>query len=125
MTTIAIKRREARIRRHFRVRNKVSGTVERPRLCVYRSLNHIYAQLVDDIQGRTLLTVSSLTPEVREKIEESKTKKTAVSTLVGQVVARKALDMGIQAVAFDRGGYLYHGRVKALAEGAREGGLKF
>ncbi len=125
MTTIAIKRREARIRRHHRVRNKVSGTAERPRLCVYRSLSHIYAQLVDDAQGLTLLTVSSLTPEVREKIEQGKTKKTAVSTLVGQVVARKALDMGIQAVAFDRGGYLYHGRVKALAEGAREGGLKF
>lgn len=125
MTTIAIKRREARIRRHHRVRNKVSGTAERPRLCVYRSLSHIYAQLVDDALGRTLLTVSSLTPEVREKIEQGKTKKSAVSTLVGQVVARKALDMGIQAVAFDRGGYLYHGRVKALAEGAREGGLKF
>ena len=125
MTTIAIKRREARIRRHHRVRNKVSGTAERPRLCVYRSLSHIYAQLVDDAKGLTLLTVSSLTPEVREKIEQGKTKKTAVSTLVGQVVARKALDMGIQAVAFDRGGYLYHGRVKALAEGAREGGLKF
>ena len=125
MTTIAIKRREARVRRHHRVRNKVSGTAERPRLCVYRSLSHIYAQLVDDAKGLTLLTVSSLTPEVREKIEQGKTKKTAVSTLVGQVVARKALDMGIQAVAFDRGGYLYHGRVKALAEGAREGGLKF
>jgi large subunit ribosomal protein L18 len=125
MTTIAIKRREARTRRHHRVRNKVSGTAERPRLCVYRSLSHIYAQIVDDTQGRTLLTVSSLTPEVREKLEQSKIKKTAVSTLVGQVVARKALDMGIQAVAFDRGGYLYHGRVKALAEGAREGGLKF
>jgi large subunit ribosomal protein L18 len=125
MSTIAIKRREARVRRHHRVRNKVTGTAERPRLCVYRSLSHIYAQIVDDAQGRTLLTVSSLTPEVREKIEQGKTKKTAVSTLVGQVVARKALDMGIQAVAFDRGGYLYHGRVKALAEGAREGGLKF
>jgi large subunit ribosomal protein L18 len=125
MTTIAIKRREARVRRHHRVRNKVAGTAERPRLCVYRSLSHIYAQIVDDALGRTLLTVSSLTPEVREKIEQGKIKKTAVSTLVGQVVARKALDMGIQAVAFDRGGYLYHGRVKALAEGAREGGLKF
>jgi large subunit ribosomal protein L18 len=125
MSTIAIKRREARVRRHHRVRNKVTGSAERPRLCVYRSLSHIYAQIVDDAQGRTLLTVSSLTPEVREKIEQGKTKKTAVSTLVGQVVARKALDMGIQAVAFDRGGYLYHGRVKALAEGAREGGLKF
>jgi large subunit ribosomal protein L18 len=125
MTTIATKRREARIRRHHRVRSKVSGTALRPRLCVYRSLSHIYAQLVDDAQGRTLLTVSSLTPEVREQIEKGKTKKTAVSTLVGQVVARKALDMGIQAVAFDRGGYLYHGRVKALADGAREGGLKF
>ncbi len=125
MTTIAIKRREARQLRHYRVRSKVTGTAERPRLCVYRSLSHIYAQLVDDAQGRTLLTVSSLTPEVREKLAEGKLKKSAVSTLVGQVVARKAIDMGIQAVAFDRGGYLYHGRVKALADGAREGGLKF
>jgi large subunit ribosomal protein L18 len=125
MTTIAIKRREARARRHNRVRTRVSGTPQKPRLCVYRSLSHIYAQLVDDSQGRTLLTVSSLTPEVREQLTEGKAKKTAVSAVVGQVIARKALDMGIQVVAFDRGGYLYHGRVKALADGAREGGLKF
>ena len=125
MTTIAMKRREARVRRHNRVRTKVAGTAERPRLCVYRSLNQIYAQIIDDSQGRTLLTVSSLTPEVREELAKGKQKKTAVSTLVGRMVARKALDMGIQAVAFDRGGYLYHGRVKALADGAREAGLKF
>jgi large subunit ribosomal protein L18 len=125
MTTIAMKRREARARRHNRVRTRVSGTSQKPRLCVYRSLSHIYAQLVDDSQGRTLLTVSSLTPEVREQLAAGKVKKTAASTLVGQVIARKALDMGIQVVAFDRGGYLYHGRVRALADGAREGGLKF
>jgi large subunit ribosomal protein L18 len=124
MSSVAIKRRESRLRRHRRVRRKVSGTAERPRLCVSRSLKHIYAQLIDDGQGRCLVTVSSLSDEVRGKLGDAKTK-TALGDAVGQVVAEKAKAMGIEAVAFDRGGYIYHGRVKALADGARKGGLKF
>jgi large subunit ribosomal protein L18 len=116
--------REARIRRHRRVRRKVSGTEVRPRLCVFRSLKHIYAQLIDDRSGKCLFTVSSLSPEVKEQLAGAKGK-TAVGTVVGKVVAEKAKASGIEAVAFDRGGYLYHGRVKALADGAREAGLKF
>jgi large subunit ribosomal protein L18 len=116
--------REARLRRHRRVRRKIAGTPQRPRLCVFRSLKHIYAQLIDDRSGKCLLTVSSLSPEVRQRLEGTKGK-SAVGTMVGKVVAEKAKASGIEAVAFDRGGYLYHGRVKALADGAREAGLKF
>ena len=107
---------EERARRHRRVRAKVSGTGERPRLVVYRSLKHIYAQIVDDSVQRTLLTVSD---------HELKGKKTVKSTEVGKLVAEKAKAAGITKVVFDRGGYQYHGRVKAVAEGAREGGLEF
>lgn len=123
MSSIAIQRREARIRRHARVRKKVSGTAERPRLCVYRSLKHVYAQLIDDSAQRTLVTVSTLSADVRTRAEGAKGK-TELSKMVGKVLAEKALAGGIQAAAFDRGGYLYHGRVQALADGAREGGLK-
>ncbi len=91
---------------------------------MYRSLKHIYAQVFDDSQSRCLLTVSSQSPEVREELASAKGK-VGASALVGKIVARKAIEQGIQTVAFDRGGYLYHGRVKALADGAREGGLKF
>lgn len=124
MSSIAIKRRESRIRRHRRVRRKITGTAERPRLCVHRSVKHIYAQLFDDTQHRCLLTVSSLSPDVTGRLGEAKGK-SGTSKLVGQVLAEKAREAGVEHVAFDRGGYLYHGRVKALAEGAREGGLKF
>jgi large subunit ribosomal protein L18 len=124
MSSMATMRREARLRRQRRVRKKVSGTSERPRLCVNRSLKHVTAQLIDDGQGRCLITVTSLSADVREKLGDDKTK-TAVCDAVGQVVAEKAKAMGIESVAFDRGGYIYHGRVKALAEGARKGGLKF
>jgi large subunit ribosomal protein L18 len=117
-------REEARARRHRRVRKKVSGSPERPRLCVFRSVKHIYAQLFDDRAGRCLMTVSSLSEEVRSRAAAVKGK-SAVGTVVGKVIAEKAIAAGIQAVAFDRGGYLYHGRVKALADGAREAGLKF
>jgi large subunit ribosomal protein L18 len=108
----------------MRIRRKVSGTAERPRLTVYRSLNHIYAQLVDDLAGRTLLTVSSLDGEIRAG---AKTAKGKVDTgkAVGKRLAQVALEKGFQRVCFDRGGYLYHGRVKAVADGAREGGLNF
>jgi large subunit ribosomal protein L18 len=116
-------REEARLRRHLRIRKKISGTAEVPRLNVFRSLKHIYAQLVDDTTHRTLLTVSSLTPEVRAKIAGDKPKRTSVSRIVGQVLAAKAKEQGVQRVRFDRGGYLYHGRVRAVAEGAREAGL--
>ena len=109
--------------RHLRVRRKVSGTPERPRLCVFRSLKHIYAQVIDDTRGHTLVSASDLDPEVRAQAE-GKTK-TEKARLVGQVLAQRALSAGITRVVFDRGGYKYHGRVKALAEGAREGGLQF
>ena len=115
---------EARVRRHRRVRRKVVGTPDRPRLCVFRSLKHIYVQIFDDRSNRCLLTVSSLSEDVRQRLGEAKGK-TAVGALVGQIAAEKAMAAGIEAVAFDRGGYLYHGRVKALADGARKAGLKF
>ena len=110
-------REEMRYRRHLRVRKKVTGTQERPRLVIFRSLKHIYAQLVDDVARRTLLTVSD------SDIAEGK--KTAKSLEVGKQIAAIAKDKGISKVVFDRGGYQYHGRVKAVADGAREGGLEF
>ena len=115
--------RTARRRRHFRVRVKVKGTISAPRLCVFRSLNHIYAQVIDDSQGHTLVSASTLDSEIRGAAA-GKTK-TGRSGLVGSLVARRALDKGINRVAFDRGGCKYHGRVKALAEAARQEGLKF
>ena len=109
--------------RHIRVRKKVVGNSERPRLCVFRSLNNIYAQIIDDSLHRTLVSASTL----EEGIKSDSTGKTKiqVSELVGSAIARKAIEKDIKAVVFDRGGYLYHGRVKALAESARKGGLLF
>lgn len=112
-----------RQRRHRRVRKKVFGTAERPRLNVFRSLKHIYAQLIDDDRGVTLAAASTLTPEIRAKGKIG-TKKDAAK-VVGELLAQRALAVGIQKVVFDRDGYKYHGRVKALAEGARAGGLQF
>ena len=109
-------RQELRYRRHLRVRKRVNGTSERPRLVVFRSLKHIYAQLVDDTTSRTLATVSS------HKLTGKKSDK---STEVGKLIAQKAKDAGFSSVVFDRAGYRYHGRVKAVADGAREGGLEF
>jgi len=109
-------RQELRYRRHLRVRKRVSGTAERPRLVVFRSLKHIYAQLVDDTTSRTLATVSD------HKLTGKKSEK---STEVGKLIAQKAKDAGCSSVVFDRAGYRYHGRVKAVADGAREGGLEF
>ena len=110
----------ARIKRHQRVRKNISGTAERPRLSVYRSLNHMYAQIIDDTKGITLVSASSL-----DKDFEGYGGNIDGAKAVGNAVAKKALDKGIKAVVFDRGGYIYHGRVAALAEGAREGGLEF
>ena len=115
--------REARIRRHRRVRQKVNGNSTRPRLCVFRSLNHIYAQVIDDSQRHTLVAASTLDTEIKS---DSKGKsKTGRAEIVGSLLAKRATDKGIKQVAFDRGGFKYHGRVKALAEAARKGGLKF
>src|ERR1041385_1494273 len=110
-------REEKRFRRHLRVRKKVTGTADRPRLVIFRSLKHIAAQLVDDVAGRTLMTVSSN--------EEDKGKKTEKSLAVGKRIASRAKEAGITKVVFDRAGYKYHGRVKAVADGAREAGLEF
>jgi large subunit ribosomal protein L18 len=115
--------RTARKIRHSRVRRKVSGTAEHPRLCVFRSLSHIYAQLVDDQLGHTIVSASTLDPVIRSELEGKQ--KVQVAALVGRLVARRAVERGISGVVFDRGGYKYHGRVKALAEAAREGGLEF
>ncbi len=115
-TRIPKSRPEKRARRHLRVRKKVSGTGERPRLVVFRSLKHIYAQLVDDAAHRTLMTVTDQSTEGR---------KTERSLAVGKMIAARAKEAGITRVVFDRAGYQYHGRVKAVADGAREGGLEF
>jgi len=115
--------RAVRKRRHARVRRRLSGTAARPRLCVFRSLNHIYAQVVDDDRGHTLISASTLDQEIRSAAD-GKTK-AGMAQLVGQLVAERALKSGIGEVVFDRGGYKYHGRVKALAEAARKVGLVF
>jgi len=109
--------------RHRRVRKKVIGTALRPRLCVFRSLNHIYAQIIDDSRGQTLVSMSTLDPEVRDKVGGMLEVKKA--ELVGSMLAQKALDERISCVVFDRGGYKYHGRIKALADAARKVGLEF
>lgn len=120
---MSIKSHKARERRRRRVRMKLSGTSERPRLSVFRSLDNIYAQVIDDVQGRTLASASSLDKDLRSEMSD-KTKKEQAE-LVGKTVAERAKAAGIETVVFDRGGFLYHGRVKALADGARDGGLKF
>ena len=116
-------RARARLRRHRRVRGKLSGTPERPRLNVFRSVTAIYAQIIDDLAGRTLVSASSVDKELRSKVQGLK--KSEQAKVVGQAVAERAKSKGIRAVVFDRGGYKYIGRVKALADGARESGLQF
>ena len=113
---------EDRKKRHLRVKNKVKGTAEMPRLNVYRSLNHIYAQVIDDTVGNTLVTASTLDKEIKGNLEGKS--KIEQAKMVGELVAKKALAKGITQVVYDRGGYLYTGRVESLADGAREGGLK-
>ena len=112
-----------RIIRHARVRKKVSGTAQRPRLCVYRSTNHIYAQVIDDVKGNTLCAASTVEKDIAAKVAELS--KTDAPKVVGAAIAEKAQALGIKEVVFDRGGYLYTGRVQALADGAREAGLEF
>jgi len=112
-----------RKKRHQRIRNKIHGTMERPRLNVYRSLTNIYAQIINDDKGETLVAASTLDKDIKSKV--SSTSDTEAAKLVGELVAKRALEKGIENVTFDRSGYIYHGRIKALAEGAREAGLKF
>ncbi|RCX12778.1 LSU ribosomal protein L18P [Anaerobacterium chartisolvens] len=114
---------EARLRKHARVRKKLSGTAERPRLNVFRSLNHMYAQIIDDTTGTTLVSASTIDPALKGKLTYGGNKEAAKE--VGKLVAQKALDKGIKKIVYDRGGYIYHGRVKELAEAAREAGLEF
>lgn len=116
-------RAAARVRRHIRVRKKVSGTSERPRLNVYRSLEHIYAQVIDDLSGVTLASASTVDAELRAEL--SSLNKTEQAKAVGKAIAERAKAKGVESVVFDRGGYPYHGRVKALADASREGGLVF
>jgi large subunit ribosomal protein L18 len=118
-----IEKRKARRRRQLRVRKKISGTPESPRLNVYRSLKHIYAQIIDDTSGRTLIFASTLDPSLKEQVVNKEKKE--VARLVGELLGKRALEKGIDKVVFDRGGFLYHGRIKSLAEGARSQGLKF
>jgi len=119
-----MKNKTARSRSKIKIRRKISGTTERPRLTVYRSLNNIYAQLVDDSTGKTLLSVSTLSKELEKDLKPLKGK-VSKGKLVGKMIAVKSIEKNISSVVFDRNGYRYHGRVQAVAEGAREGGLKF
>ncbi len=118
-----VNKNEMRQKRHERVRQKVYGTPEKPRLNVFRSNSHIYAQIIDDINGHTLAQASTLDNELKTQLDSTHNKEAA--KLVGSLVGKRALDKGISEVVFDRGGYIYHGRIKELADGAREAGLKF
>lgn len=120
---MAVKRLRGRLRRKLRVRQKVRGTAERPRLTVYRSLNHIYAQVVNDSTGQTMAAASTLSKELQGKFKASGN--TGAAKAVGELLAQKALEQGIKRVVFDRNGFLYHGRIKQLAEAARQKGLEF
>lgn len=114
-----------RVIRHKRLRSKISGTAARPRLAVYRSISHIYAQLIDDVEGSTIAAASSLENELKDKDKDKDSGKISISKVVGESIGRRAAEKGISEIVFDRGGYKYHGRIKAVAEGAREAGLKF
>ena len=116
-------RSEVRIKKHNRLRNRFAGTPDCPRLAVFRSNKHIYAQVIDDSEGRTLVAASTLEKEIKASLEN--TDDTAAAAAVGTAIAKKALDKGITQVVFDRGGYIYHGKVQALADAAREAGLDF
>ena len=116
-------RSEIRIKKHNRMRNRFSGTAERPRLAVFRSNNHMYAQIIDDTVGNTLVAASTLDKDVKAELE--KTNNVEAAAYLGTVIAKKALDKGIKTVVFDRGGFIYQGKVQALAEAAREAGLEF
>jgi large subunit ribosomal protein L18 len=117
--------REARKRRHERVRKRVSGTASRPRLCIFRSLKHIYAQVIDDSSGHTIACASTLDADIKNGSVENEKNKKEMAELIGALVAKRAKEKGIKQVVFDRGGYKYQGRVKALADAARGAGLRF
>jgi len=116
-------RTEVRVKKHMKVRKHLSGTPERPRLAVFRSNNHMYAQVIDDVAGHTLVSASTLQKEVKDGLE--KTNNVEAAAKLGEVIAKRALDKGIKTVVYDRGGFIYQGKVKALAEAAREAGLEF
>ena len=116
-------RSEVRVKKHNRLRKRFAGTAERPRLAVFRSNNHMYAQIIDDSAGNTLVAASTLSADVKSQLE--KTNNVEAAAKLGEIIAKKALDKGITNVVFDRGGFLYHGKVQALAEAAREAGLNF
>jgi len=116
-------RSKVRVKKHMKIRNRFSGTAERPRLAVFRSNNHMYAQIIDDTVGNTLVAASTLDKDVKADLE--KTNDVAAATKLGTVIAKKALEKGITTVVYDRGGFVYQGKVKALAEAAREAGLEF
>ena len=116
-------RTENRVKKHMKIRNRFSGTAERPRLAVFRSNNHMYAQIIDDTVGKTLVSASTLDKDVKAECE--KTNNVEAAAVVGKVVAKKALEKGITTVVYDRGGFIYEGKIKALAEAAREAGLEF
>ena len=123
MGILASKRESARVRRHVRIRKKITGTAQKPRLVIHRSLTNLYIQLIDDLQGKTLLSGSTAEPKFLEKQKYGGNVKAAA--LLGEYVAEKAKKSGITKITFDRGGYIYHGRIKAFAESARKGGLEF
>ena len=118
-----VSRAQMRQKKHRRLRNHIVGTAQRPRLCVFRSNNHMYAQIIDDTIGNTLVSASTLQKEVRAELEN--TDDVAAAAHLGTVIGKKAVEAGIESVVFDRGGYIYHGKVKALADAAREAGLNF
>ena len=116
-------RKEVRVKKHMKIRNRFSGTAERPRLAVFRSNNHMYAQIIDDTVGNTLVAASTLEKEVKEQLE--KTNNVDAAAYLGTVIAKRAIEKGIDTVVFDRGGFIYQGKIEALADAAREAGLKF
>ena len=116
-------RSEVRVNKHRRIRSRLSGTPEQPRLAVFRSNNHMYAQIIDDVAGNTIVSASTLQADVKDGL--TKTNNVEAATKLGEVIAKKALDNGIKTVVFDRSGYIYQGKVKALADAAREAGLEF
>lgn len=116
-------RADARVKRHYRLRNKISGTTAKPRLAVFRSNMHIYAQIIDDTVGNTICSASTMEADIKAKV--AKTNDVEAAKVVGEAVAKKAIEKGINTVVFDRGGYVYHGKIQALADAAREAGLQF
>lgn len=116
-------RQKVRAKKHLRIRNRFSGTAERPRLAVFRSNNHMYAQVIDDVAGNTLVAASTLEKEIKAELE--KTNNVEAAAYLGGVIAKRAMDKGIKEVVFDRGGFIYQGKIAALAEAAREAGLEF